>query len=78
MNPTHIIDWQIHFGDLLVGAGFIVAFLKVFLGNRDVQRDLVRIVTDLREDVDRIDRRQHMHHEWLIAGGIDRRRQVGE
>jgi hypothetical protein len=68
-----LIDYQIHFSDLIVGVGFIAAFIKVFVSNRDVQRDLVAIVKDLRMDVDRIDRRTNDHHEWLIAGGLDRR-----
>ena len=66
-------NYQISVSDLILIGGGILAFMKVFISTRDVQRDLATIVRELRDDVDRIDRRQDKHHEWLIANGLDRR-----
>jgi hypothetical protein len=66
-------DYQIHLSDLiLIGSG-IVAFLKIFIWNRDILRELTAETKDLRLDVNRIETRQDVHHEWLIGNGLDLR-----
>ena len=67
------IDYQIHMSDLLVGLGGVWAFVKVFVSNRDVQRDLTRLVKQNCADIERIDVRLETHHEWLIRKGMDQR-----
>lgn len=69
--PT--VDTQIHLSDLLLFGGVLVAFVKMFVSNRDILRDLVKAMTTLTSDVNRIDERQEQHHEWLIRDGLDRR-----
>jgi len=68
-----MFDTQIHVSDLIVGMGGIIAFLKVFLGTRDVQRDLITLVRQNTADIERIDGRVEYHHEWLIRNGMDLR-----
>jgi len=67
------IDYQIRISDLIVGIGGIIAFVKMFVGTRDVQRDLTALVKELCLRVERIDSRQHEHHDWLVGAGLNRR-----
>jgi hypothetical protein len=69
MMPS--IDTQVHLSDLIVGVGGIIAFLKVFLSDRDLKRDLVSAVGDLKKDVGQLQTGQNAHHEWLIRAGLD-------
>lgn len=72
--PT--VDTQIHLSDLLLFGGALVAFVKMFVSNRDILRDLVKAMGTLTKDVDRIEDRQQQHHEWLIRDGLDLREGV--
>ena len=78
------LDWTFNVGDLLTTGimflGGIYAFIKTFVQMRDVLRDLLRTVgteeppTGLVGDVHEIKLEQRLHRDWLVAAGIDRRR----
>lgn len=66
-------DGTINLGQVLTIGGGIVAFLKMWLGMRDIQRDNTKDILGLKEVA-----RSHgdsiaEHEKWLISAGLDRR-----
>ena len=72
MTTLPHFDWTLRVSDILIFGAGIWAFTKVFLTNRDILRDLVKGMHDLKEMVERVNDRLELHHEWLIRSGLDR------
>lgn len=67
------IDYTIRVSDVVVLGGGVAAFLKVWVGSRDIQRDLTRLVNDHEARITKLRGDTDDHHEWLVRNGLDRR-----
>ena len=65
-------DATIHLGDLLVGAGGVFAFLKVFLGLRDSNNKLTVIVKDHERRITQVEGVSGDNRDAILRAGIDR------
>jgi hypothetical protein len=83
------IDQTIHLSDVALVGGGLWAFVKMFIGQRDINRQqavtnsqIMRILGEreprsarrgILGDIDELKERQGDHHEWLIRKGFGRR-----
>lgn len=66
-------DGTVNLGQILTIGGGIVAFLKMWLGMRDILRDNTRDILGLKEESRNHGDRIEEHENWLVGAGLDRR-----
>lgn len=72
-------DWTINVGNVTAIGAVLIACGKLYIQQRDEQRDIRRIVGKedpptglVRKSLD-LESKQAEHREWLLRAGLDRR-----
>lgn len=66
-------DGTVNLGQILTIGGGIVAFLKMWLGMRDILRDNTRDILGLKEVSRNVCDQVDEHERWLVSAGLDQR-----
>lgn len=83
VGSTPQFDTTIHLSDVILFLGGLVAFLKMFISQRDILRDLVKAIgqtyppAGILGTLGEHDTELAAHREWLVREGLDQRRGAG-
>lgn len=64
-------DSTVHLSDMVVVGGGIIAFLKVYLADRDVKRQMAGVLDNHEKRIVVVEDRTENHHTWLIRNRMD-------